>query len=288
MKVCETKMGRGKMHGLWPMMLLLCAWLALACAAGATPALAQQRADVQTQGRKTEAFAPSKPETGRAGQPARLRAQLAEARSEYKSSLEQLRALYERDAQRTEERLTKMKELYEQGLITRHEMETAEDAATRAREKAIEVAGQLKGIDVQIAETLIEVETEEAAPKVRPVSAPRVVGGLMQTASYIRYGGARAWSLSEAGTVEQFFRSRFGRALPISAFGQSALHNHWGYDHHNAMDVPLSPDSAEGQALIAYLHANGIPFTAFHHAIPGSATGPHIHVGLPSHRIAPR
>jgi hypothetical protein len=54
------------------------------------------------------------------------------------------------------------------------------------------------------------------------------------------------------------------------------------------MDIPLCPDSAEGRALMEYLRANGVPFTAFHHAIPGSATGPHIHVGLPSHRIAPR
>jgi hypothetical protein len=41
----------------------------------------------------------------------------------------------------------------------------------------------------------------------------------------------------------------------------------------------------EGQALMEYLRGNGVPFTAFHFAIPGVATGPHIHVGLPSHRI---
>jgi hypothetical protein len=39
---------------------------------------------------------------------------------------------------------------------------------------------------------------------------------------------------------------------------------------------------------MGYLRANGIPFTAFHFAVPGQATGPHIHIGLPSHRIAPR
>jgi hypothetical protein len=38
---------------------------------------------------------------------------------------------------------------------------------------------------------------------------------------------------------------------------------------------------------MGYLRANGIPFTAFHFAVPGKATGPHIHIGLPSHRIAP-
>ena len=43
--------------------------------------------------------------------------------------------------------------------------------------------------------------------------------------------------------------------------------------------------ASKGEALMEYLRANGIPFTAFHFAIPGVATGPHIHVGLPSHRI---
>jgi hypothetical protein len=289
MRINEAAMGGGKLQGLWPVMLLLCAWLALAFSTGAAPALAQQRSDVKRPGRQTEAFAPSPPERESASQPARLRAQLAQARSEYTSSLEQLRALYETDEQRAAEQFAKLKELFAQGLVTRREMETAEDAATRASEKVAEAQAQLKSADVQFAEALVETEAEESAPQVRPVPTPRAVGGgLIQKTAYIRYGGARAWSLSEAGTVEQFFRLRFGRALPVSAFGQSSLHDRWGYDHHNAMDVPLSPDSAEGQALIAYLHANGIPFTAFQHAIPGSATGPHIHVGLPSHRIAPR
>jgi hypothetical protein len=270
------------------MLLLQCAWLALALSLAAAPARAQQLADVQTPGRQTEAVAPSPPERELASQPARLRAQLAQATSEYKSSLAQLLSLFEADAERADERLAKTKDLYAQSLVSRREVETAEDVAARASEKVAEAQAQLKSADVQVAEALVEVEAAEAAPKVRPNPLPRAVGGLVQKTAYIRYGGARAWSLSEAGPVEQFFRLRFGRPLPVSAFGQSALHDRWGYDHHNAMDVPLSPDSAEGQALVAYLHANGIPFTAFHHAIPGSATGPHIHVGLPSHRIAPR
>ena len=289
MKEREEEMRRGKIRGLRFVILLMCAWLAPASSPAASLARAQQRSDVKTQGRKTEAASPSKPEAGREGEPARLRAQLAQAGSEYKSSLEQLLALYEADAKRAEDRLAKMKELYEQGLATRREMEAAEAVAARAGEKVAEARAQSKGAEVQFAEALVEAEPEEAAPKVRPGSTPHSVGdGLIEKTAYIRYGVARAWSLSEAGAVERFFRGRFGRALPVSAFGQSALHDRWGYDHHNAMDVPLSPDSVEGQALMEYLRANGIPFTAFHHAIPGSATGPHIHVGLPSHRVMPR
>jgi hypothetical protein len=148
----------------------------------------------------------------------------------------------------------------------------------------------LKSADMQIAETLVEAEAEEAAAKAlaKAKAAPRSSGGLLTTTAYIRYGGTRAWTLSEAGAVGQFFTRSFGRQLPVSSFGQSPVHDRWGYAHHNAMDVGVSPDTVEGRALMEYLRAAGIPFTAFRYAIPGTATGPHIHVGRPSHKIAPR
>jgi hypothetical protein len=58
-----------------------------------------------------------------------------------------------------------------------------------------------------------------------------------------------------------------------------------GWDHRNSVDVGLHPDSAEGRALIAYLQNAGIPYLAFRGTIPGVATGPHIHIGSPSHRL---
>ena len=284
MKVREVETGLGKIQGPRRMILLTYAWLALALFSGAEPSRAQQGPDHKAQGKKPEAASPSKSEAGPAGQPARLRATLAQARSEYKSSLEQLLALYEADDKRDQECLAKMKELYGQGLVTRREVETSEDAAVRAREKVVEARAQLMGADVLFAEALVE----ESAPEVRPSSGPRAVGWLVQKTAYMRYGGGRVWSLSEAGAIKQFFMATFGRPLPVTAFGQSPLHDRWGYDHRNAMDVPVNPDSPEGRALTAYLHANGIPFTAFRFAVPGSSTGPHVHVGLPSHKIAPR
>ena len=253
---------------------LVCAWLALCLFLAAAPARGQQK--IQD---RDETLSKSRSE------PTRLRTQLAEATREYKANLEKLVAIYEADAKQAEGRLQKMKELCAQRLITRREMETSEDAAARARDKVVDAQAQLKGADVQLAEALIEVEAEETAPKLRVSPAPRAVGGLVHTTAYIRYGGVRAWSLSESGAIKQFFMLRFGRPLPIHVFGQSPLHDRWGYDHRNAMDIGLNPDSREGQALVEYLRANGIPFTAFHFAIPGVATGPHIHVGLPSHRI---
>jgi len=238
---------------------MMCAGLALAMFIAVEPSQAQQKLDTQLQ----------------------------RATTEFKSNLEQLLALYEGESKQAEAQLATVKELLAEGLVTRSELKTAEDSVTRTRERVAEAQAQLKSADVLIAEGLVEAETEESPRKIRPNPAGRALNALVQTRAYIRYGGARAWSLSEAADIKQFFAYRFGRTLPIGAFGQSALHNRWGYDHRNAMDVGVSPDTPEGQALMEYLRANGIPFLAFHFAVPGKATGPHIHIGLPSHRIAP-
>jgi len=96
------------------------------------------------------------------------------------------------------------------------------------------------------------------------------------------------WSLADAKKVENFFFAKFGRPLPTSAFGQSEIHDRWGLDHRQGLDVGLHPDSAEGVALVDFLRSEKIPFLVFRHAIPGVATGPHIHIGRPSHRYLRR
>ncbi len=212
----EVKMRRHNIQRVPFMVLMMCAGLALAMSTAVEPSQAQQRLD----------------------------AQLQRATTEYKSNLEQLLTLYEGEAKRAEAQLAKVKELLAQGLVTRSELETAEDSVTRTREKVAEAQAQLKSADMAVAEALVEAEAEESTRKVRPSSAGRAVNTLVQTTAYIRYGGARAWSLSEAAGIKQFFARRFGRALPIGAFGQSALHNRWGYDHRNAMDVGVNPDSS--------------------------------------------
>jgi len=97
-----------------------------------------------------------------------------------------------------------------------------------------------------------------------------------------------SWSLADAKKVENFFFTKFGHPLPTSAFGQSEIHDRWGLDHRQGLDVGLHPDSAEGAALVDFLRSEKIPFLVFRHAIPGVATGPHIHIGLPSHRYLRR
>jgi len=48
--------------------------------------------------------------------------------------------------------------------------------------------------------------------------------------------------------LQRFFMAQFGRALPISAFGQTALNDWMGFDHRHAVDVAVHPDGPEGRA----------------------------------------
>jgi hypothetical protein len=86
--------------------------------------------------------------------------------------------------------------------------------------------------------------------------------------------------------VEAAFRRHFGKPMPVSARGETAVHKAMGFDHRGRVDVALQPDGAEGSWLRQYLIEQGIPFYAFRQAIPGKATGAHIHIGPSSTRLA--
>ena len=210
----------------------------------------------------------------------KLRDEYLKATKEYKASLERLLALYQESARKAEARANQTKKLLADGLISQREVEQSESALAAANLKVSGVQQQIAAADTQMAEAVLEVDGEKQIAKLGPV--PK--GGMIKTTSFIRYAGTGSWLLSQAGKIESFFQQTFKRPLPIAVFGQGAIHNQWRLDHHNAMDVSLHPDGAEGQALINFLRANGIPFLAFRGAIPGVATGPHIHIGMPSHR----
>jgi hypothetical protein len=210
----------------------------------------------------------------------RLREEFIKATNDYKASLERLKESYEKSVRKAEDELTKSRELFAAGLISRKVVETGEAQLAQEKDKVAEVDRRMATADSQIGDTLLEAEAETKLAKSKPL--PK--GGMIKTASFIRYNGGAAWTLSDAWKVQRFFLDAFKRPLPIAVFGQGSVHDRWRLDHHNAMDVSLHPDGPEGQALLGFLRANGIPFLAFREAIPGTATGPHIHVGRPSHR----
>jgi hypothetical protein len=112
------------------------------------------------------------------------------------------------------------------------------------------------------------------------------LGGYAESKTLIRFNGGAKWSLADSAKIEKFFFGRFARALPVSAMGQTSAHDRMRFDHHDAMDVAVHPDSDEGRALMAFLRQSGIPFMAFRGKMAGSATGAHVHIGKPSFRLA--
>jgi len=210
----------------------------------------------------------------------KLRDEYIKATKDYKASLQKLLTLYQDSVRKAEERVNQSQKLLSDGLISKRELERSEQTLADAKLKVSGTEQQIAGADTQIAQTLLEIEGEKQIAKLGPARK----GSFVTTASFIRYTGAGSWVLSQAGKIESFFQQTFKRPLPIAVFGQGAIHNQWHLDHRNAMDVSLNPDGPEGQALMDFMRRNGIPFSAFRAAIPGVATGPHIHIGLPSHR----
>ncbi|HEX3279805.1 MAG TPA: hypothetical protein VHR36_01125 [Pyrinomonadaceae bacterium] len=209
---------------------------------------------------------------------------------EYKNATEKLIPLQEADVKAATEKLEQLRELVANGLVARNELDASEQALTAAQAKLVATKQQVADADHLIAETKAadELAKAQAAKNQLALAQTKKIRSLT-TPTILRYGGQAGVGssiLATLPTIQTFFFSKFGRSLPTSAVGQSATHNALNYDHRNAVDVALRPDSAEGQALISYLQSNGIPFLAFRAAVPGVATGPHIHIGNPSHRLA--
>lgn len=212
------------------------------------------------------------------------RSELIEATQEYKANTQQLGQLQEEELTNAKARTGELRQLVAEGIVARVELEQAEQSLSALEAKLAASRQQIEAADQMIAE--IQAADELAKTQLRAALATtQPKRGSLLTPTILRYGGTANWSLSHLTNIQVFFNSRFGRSLPISTIGQSATHNQLRYDHRNAVDVALHPDTVEGQTLINYLRSQGIPFLAFRGAIPGVATGAHVHIGHPSHRL---
>jgi len=212
---------------------------------------------------------------------------LIQATQEFIAQTQDLAQMQSNEILGAELKVGQLRQLVAEGLISKAELQQGEDALAALRTKLAATRQQAadaeqKILDIRNAEQL--AKTQLAAAKANAQTAAKSQSFLKPT--IMRYSGASSWALTNLASVQSFFTTKFGRSLPTSAIGQSATHNQLGYDHRNAVDVALHPDSLEGQALINYLRSQGIPFLAFRGAVPGVATGPHIHIGNPSHRLS--
>jgi hypothetical protein len=204
---------------------------------------------------------------------------LIDAARASKASSEQLLKSQEEELKQATAKLEQLRQLVAEGLIARNELLQEEQAL-------VLMQGSVNGTRQQIADSDQLIAGLLKQEEIKKTQAPALSNHRsLTTPTILRYGGTASWTLANLSQVQMFFSSRFGRLLPISAVGQSTTHNRLGWDHRNAVDVALHPDSPEGRALIGYLQSAGIPYLAFRGAVPGVATGPHIHIGTPSHRL---
>jgi hypothetical protein len=205
---------------------------------------------------------------------ARLRADVIQKMRDSRAGAEKLIALREKEVAKLTEEYGKRRQFYDQGLISKAELDQSERSLGEAIARWQDDKRWLIEQDIAITEASMRGEQLQ--------SPSLAVNGYSETGSLIRFNGDRVWSVADAPKIQKFFFQTFGRGLPISAYGQTSIHDRLQFDHRNAMDVALHPDSQEGRSLMSHLRQSRIPFIAFRNAVPGSSTGAHIHIGRPS------
>jgi hypothetical protein len=203
-------------------------------------------------------------------------AELEQRTREYRTSLERLVAVHEAAVGRTSAAAEQARRLHAEGLVARRDVDEAARTAVEAQARLDDARKQLADANGLMVEAQA-LQRLAALPPVPP-------GAEQSTPEVVEYHGVTAWTLAQVAGLDRFFTTRFGRPLPVSALGQTPLHDRLGFDHRNAADVAVHPDSVEGRALLGYLRALGIPFLAFRGPVAGASTGAHVHVGAPSPR----
>jgi hypothetical protein len=198
--------------------------------------------------------------------------------TEYRDQLSVQRKLEDLDVYRRQREVDQRTDMLEKGYIAKAELEQSKLALARAQAKLADTDQRIRDAEMIIG---------EAEARSRLASLPPLPpGGYSEAGGLVRFNGSAEWSLADAGKIETYFATLFGHPLPVSARGESEVHRQMRFDHRNALDVALHPDSIEGRALMDYLRKSGIPFMAFRGKVSGSSTGAHIHIGRPSLRVA--
>ncbi len=180
-----------------------------------------------------------------------------------------------RRAQRQEKLVADRRNLLDSGILAKADFESSEqELASRKRvlelaQNRLKLLAELK----QMAEA--EQRLEQSARDATALN--RVM---------VRYDGNGHFDLGDMTTISSEFERKFHSALPVSALGQTAVHQSMGLDHRNRVDVALNPDGTEGLWLRRLLERLRIPYLAFRSALAGAATAPHIHIGPGSTRLS--
>ena len=181
-------------------------------------------------------------------------------------------AAAQRLVDRQKERYEHNRNLVAEGIVPRATL-TAMLEDLEYRRKALDLANFRAKLVEELAEQArAEGDLDETGPVFR----------LRRTIE--RFDGGGLFRESDFMRISTAFQRQFGKALPVSARGDTALHRSLGFDHRGRVDVALNPDQREGSWLRSYLQRSKIPYYAFRAAVRGKATAPHIHLGPPSTR----
>jgi len=189
-----------------------------------------------------------------------------------KEQSELMTAAAQRLVDRQQERYERTKDLVAEGIVARASL-TALLEDLEYRKKALDLANfRAKLVEDLSAQADAEGELDEAGPVLS-------TGRLIE-----RFDGSGIFRETDFIRISSAFQRQFGRVLPVSAKGDTALHRSLGFNHRGRVDIALNPDQREGSWLRSYLQKAKLPYYAFRAAIRGKATAPHIHLGPPSTR----
>ncbi len=152
--------------------------------------------------------------------------ELEQKTREYQDTLARLLGREEQAVIRATATAERYRTLHVEGLVSRRDVEGAEQAVAEARDRVHETRSQLA--DSQ--RIVVEAQALQRLAALPPVS----LGEERSTSDVLEYRGASPWTLAQIASLEQFFAVRFGRSLPVSALGQTPL-----VDHLRARGIPF-------------------------------------------------
>lgn len=188
---------------------------------------------------------------------------------------DELEAAAMRQLQRRQKAFDETRHLVESGLAPQVSLSPALDSLEFARREC-----RLVETRARLAREIAQMAEAEAALSDR---LSHETANMTSVAE--RFDGDGVFSPAIFQSIEAAYQEHFGKPLPVSANGETAVHRALGFDHRGRVDVAVRPDQPEGIWLREYLKAHRIPFFAFRQAVPGKATGAHIHLGTISPRI---
>jgi hypothetical protein len=168
------------------------------------------------------------------------------------------------------------KQLVDVGAATQSTLDTLLQDLDFARKECDLVAER-----AQLVHELAAMADAERTAEQRMVATPHASHDVGE-----RHDGDGIFTPATFAKVELAFEGHFGKPLPVSANGETDVHRALGFDHRGRVDVAIHPDQPEGVWLREYLDENHIPYFAFRAAVPGKATGAHIHLGPVSTSLA--